>query len=45
MENTDTPLGQHLASVVRYVQDNSKEGTKWYFDEIPEDFIITYFFF
>ena len=45
MKNIDTPLGQHLASVVRYVQDNSKEGTKWYFDEIPEDFFVPSVYF
>lgn len=45
MGDTGSRLGQHLASVVRYIQDNSKEGTKWYFDEIPEDFFVPSVYF
>ena len=33
-------LEQSLAAVVRFIQDNSEEGTQWYFDEIPEDFYV-----
>ena len=32
-------LEQGLAAVVRYIQDHAEEGTKLYFDELPEDFI------
>lgn len=36
-------LEQSLAAVVRFIQDNSEEGTQLYFDEIPENFYVPQF--
>lgn len=38
-------LEQSLAAVVRFIQDNSEEGTKLYFDEIPENFYVPSVYF
>lgn len=38
-------LEQGLAAVVRYIQDHSEEGTKLYFDELPEDFYVPSVYF
>ena len=38
-------LEQSLAAVVRFIQDNSEEGTQLYFDEIPEDFYVPSVYF
>lgn len=41
----DVNLEQSLAAVVRFIQDNSEEGTKLYFDEIPENFYVPSVYF
>ncbi|NBH99325.1 hypothetical protein D7Y41_28230 [Anaerotruncus sp. 1XD22-93] len=41
----DITLGQNLASIVRYIQENSAPGTKLYFDEIPECFFVPSIYF
>lgn len=41
----DITLEQSLAAAVRYIQDNAIEGTKLYFDEIPEDFYVPSVYF
>lgn len=41
----DMVLEQDLAAVVRYIQDNVEEGTKLYFDEIPECFYVPSVYF
>ena len=38
-------LEQGLAAVVRYIQDHAEEGTKLYFDELPEDFYVPSVYF
>lgn len=38
-------LEQSLAAVVRFIQDNSEEGTQLYFDEIPENFYVPSVYF
>lgn len=38
-------LEQSLASVIRFIQDNTEEGTKLYFDEIPESFYVPSVYF
>ena len=38
-------LEQSLASAVRYILDNDVEGTKAYFDEIPEKFYVPSVYF
>lgn len=41
----DIILEQILASAVRYIQENDVEGTKLYFDEIPENFYVPSVYF
>ena len=41
----DITLEQSLAAAVRYIQDNMAEGTKPYFDEIPENFYVPSVYF
>ena len=41
----DVSLERSLAAVVRFVQDNSEEGTQLYFDEIPENFYVPSVYF
>ena len=41
----DMVLEQDLAAIVRYIQDNAEEGTRLYFDEIPEDFYVPSVYF
>ena len=38
-------LEQGLAAAVRYIQDHAVEGTKLYFDEIPESFFVPSVYF
>lgn len=38
-------LEQGLAAVVRYIQGHTEEGTKLYFEEIPEDFYVPSVYF
>lgn len=38
-------LGQALAAVVKYIQDNDVEGAKLYFDEIPGSFYVPSIYF
>ena len=38
-------LEQSLAAVVRFIQDNSEEGTKLYFEDISEDFYVPSIYF
>lgn len=41
----DITLEQSLASAIRYIQDNTVEGTKYYFGEIPEDYEVPSIYF
>lgn len=38
-------LEQSLASAIRYIQDNSDEGMKYYFGEIPENYFVPSVYF
>lgn len=38
-------LGQVLASAVKYVQENCEEELNFYFDEIPENFLVPALYF
>lgn len=38
-------LGQVLASAVKYVQENCEEEINFYFDEIPENFLVPALYF
>lgn len=41
----DITLEQSLASVVRHIADHAEEGTKLYFDKIPEDYWVPSVYF
>ena len=41
----DITLERSLTAAVRYIQDHSGEGTKLYFDEIPESFYVPSIYF
>lgn len=41
----DITLEQGLASAIRYIQDNTAEGTEYYFGEIPEDYKVPSIYF
>lgn len=41
----DISLEQSLAAVIRFIQDNSEEGTKLYFEDISEDFYVPSVYF
>lgn len=41
----DITLEQNLASAIRYIQDNTAEGTEYYFGEIPEDYKVPSIYF
>lgn len=41
----DISLEQSLAAVIRFIQDNSEEGTKLYFEDISEDFYVPSIYF
>lgn len=38
-------LEQSLASAIRYIQDNTMEGTEYYFGKIPEDYYVPSVYF
>lgn len=38
-------LDQAMASIIRYVQDKAGEGTKFYYEDVPESFYVPSVFF